>query len=217
MSVLSAWAEWIPELLPGLLVSIEITMLSLIFGLPAGVLLALGVISTSRMVRALSLGVVELGRGIPALVLLYLIYFGFPRIDLTMSAFVSAVLALATSTGAYTSEIFRAGIGAVPHGQIEASDALGLGFATRLRRVVLPQAIRHVIPPLIGWSIILFQGTSLAYAIGVSELTSRAYNIGTVTFRFWDVLILAGLMYAVICIPISQLVGWMQRRSAFSR
>lgn len=205
--------EWLGELLPGLWVSVQLTFTSLAFGLPAGILLALMVISPTRLVKWLGLLVVETGRATPALVVLYLVYFGLPDTGLSLGAFASATIALAFATGAYTSEIFRAGIAGVPHGQIEACHALGMGWWTQLRRVVLPQAVRNVIPPLIGWCIILFQGTSLAYAISVRELMARAYNIGTVTFRFWDVILIAGALYALVCIPLSQLVSRLEAKN----
>lgn len=204
--------EWWPDLLSGLLVSVQLTFASLAIGLPGGIILALMVGSQKKIVHWTALVIVEIGRGIPALVLLYLVYFGLPNLSLSLSAFASAVAALAVSTAAYTSEIFRAGINSVPIGQEEAARALSLSRWHQLRYVILPQAIRRVIPPLIGWSIILFQGTSLAYAISVRELMARAYNIGTVTFRFWEVLLMAAFLYAVISIPLSQLVGRMEAR-----
>lgn len=205
--------DWLSELIPGLWVSIKLTAASLAVGLPAGIGLALMVMSPLRPLRWLALFLVEAGRGTPALVVLYLVYFGLPSTGLSLNAFLSATIALAFATGAYTSEIFRAGIAGVPHGQIEAGTALAMTRWMQLRRVILPQAIRNVIPPLIGWCIILFQGTSLAYAISVRELMARAYNIGTVTFRFWDVILLAGALYAIICIPLAQLVSRMEAKN----
>lgn len=211
-SFLADWAEWIPELLPGLWVSVKLTAVSLLFGLPLGIILAVGTSAPRRVIRYLVLAVVEMGRGTPALVLLYLVYFGLPRAGFTFTTFVSATIALAIGTGAYTSEMFRAGLLGVPRGQYEAAQAIGLSSFKQLLLVILPQAIRISIPPLLGWTIILFQGTSLAYAISLPELTSKAYNIGTITFKYTSVLILAGLMYAVIAIPIAQVVSFMERR-----
>ncbi|HEY0279582.1 MAG TPA: amino acid ABC transporter permease [Solirubrobacterales bacterium] len=211
-SFLNDWGHWLPELLPGLWVSIKLTIVSLAFGLPFGVVLALGTSATNRLVRYAALVVVEAGRGTPALVLLYLVYFGLPSDGITLSVFMAGAITLAAGTGAYTSEIFRAGLLAVPRGQYEAARAIGLSYVDQLRLVVLPQAIRICVPPLVGWSIILFQGTSVAYAISLPELTSRAYNIGTITFKFTSVLALAGLMYAAIAIPAAQAVGFLERR-----
>ena len=204
--------EWLGDLIPGLWVSIQLTVASLLIGLPGGVLLALAVMSPSSVIKWLGLLIVEAGRATPALVVLYLVYFGLPETGLSLSSFASAVIALAFATAAYTSEIFRAGIAGIPQGQLEAGTALALTPRSQLFRIILPQAIRNVIPPLLGWCIILFQGTALAYAIGVRELMARAYNSGTITFQFWDVIVLAGVLYAVICIPLSRLVSRLEAR-----
>lgn len=217
---LAEWIDWLPRLLGGLVVSLQLTAAVLAIGLPLGVLLALMVDSRLRILRWVSLVLVEFGRGVPSLVLIYLVYLGLPPAGLTLSAFVSVTIALATNCAAYSSEIFRAGIGAVPKGQREAAKAIGLGAVQELRKIVLPQAVRNVIPPLLGYSIIVFQGTSLAFVIGISELLNRAYSIGSTTFQFLSVLVLAGVLYAVIAIPASRLIsrfevpsGAMERRT----
>lgn len=192
------WARMLPDLLVGLAVSVQLTVLGLLIGLPLGVVLAAGNGSRSAFVRWPIIVLVELGRGAPALILLYIVYYGLPQANILLSAFPSAVATMAIVTGAYSAEVFRAGLEAVPVGQREASRALGLSAFNEFRLVVLPQAVKIVIPPLIGLSIIVFQGTSLAYAISVRELLSRAYNAGTVTFDFLPPLTLAGLIYAVV-------------------
>ena len=197
-SFLSEWSAYLPDFLQGLKVTLKLTLASLAIGLPLGVLLALASISTRRIIRWLFISLVEIGRGAPGLIVLYLVYYGLPQIHLTWSSFVSAVIGLSFTTGAYTSEIFRAGINAVPNGQREASQALGLSRGMELRLVVLPQAIKIVIPPIVGFSILLYQGTSLAFAISVPELLSHAYNTATITYQFTAALTLAGVMYAVI-------------------
>jgi len=196
--LLAEWAGLLPQLMPGLVFTLELTALSLLFGLPLGVVLATGTMAPARAVRWPVIVLVEIGRGAPALILLYLVYNGLPQIGLLLSSFPAAVIAITITTGAYSSEVFRAGLQAVPKGQREASRALGLSTWNEFRLVVLPQAVRIVIPPIIGLAIIVFQGTSLAYAISVPELLSRAYNIGTITFQFMPPLSLAGIVYAVV-------------------
>lgn len=205
--------EWWGELLPGLGVSLQLVVLALALGMPGGIGLALMVNTRNLSVRWIAFVVVELGRGTPALVMLYLVYFGLPNLNISLGSFASAVVALGFTTAAYTSEIFRAGINGVPQGQENAARALSLTRVQQLRYIILPQAVRRVIPPLIGWSILLFQGTSLAYAISVRELMARAYNIGTLTFQFWDVLLIAAFLYALIAIPLSQLVSRLEARA----
>jgi polar amino acid transport system permease protein len=211
-SIFSGWPEWIDELLGGLFTSVKLTIAILAVGLPAGLLLALGVSSSARPVRWLAVVIVEIARGVPALVLIYLVYFGLPQADLTLSAFAAGTAALGFTLAGYTSEVFRAGIAAVPAGQREAARAIGLSHAKELRFVVLPQALRISVPPILGYAILFFQATSLCFAIAVPELLSRAYTIGSSTFRYLSVLLLAGLMFAAVCIPASQLVDSLERR-----
>lgn len=208
------WGTALPSLLDGLGTSLQLTLLALGLGLPLGLLLALGAGSTNPSVRRATIPIVEIGRGTPALVMLQIIYFGLPEAGLSLTAFVSAGVSLALTTGAYTSEIIRGGLQAVPVGQVEASDALGMGRREVLRHVVLPQGLRIALPALVGFSITIFQATSLAYSIALPELLGRAYSIGSETFLYLSVLTLAGLMYAAITIPSSLLVGSLESRMA---
>ena len=204
---------WLPDLLGGLSVSLQVTALSLLIGIPFGLLLALGVLAKSRFVKALSLFLVEVGRGAPALVLLQFIYFGMPSAGLMLGSFTAAVIALAWNTGAYTSEIIRASLQSVAHGQREAAEALGLNRMDELRYVLLPQGLRVALPALLGFSILIFQGTSLCFTIALPELVSRAYEIGSTTFRYFPAQLCAGVLYASISIPAALLVNHVEKRA----
>ena len=210
--MLDQWISWVPTLVSGLQTSLAVTGLSLLFGLPIGLVFAFGMVSSSRPVRMLSLLLVELGRGIPLLVVLYVVYFGLPQSGIVLESFPAAVAGIALNTGAYTSEIFRAGLQSVPRGHIEAAQSLGLHWADEARFIVLPQALRAVVPPLMSYSVIVFQATSLGYAIALPELLNSAYQIGSVTFQFLSVFALAGLMYAVLSIVVSRLVDTVQAK-----
>ena len=210
--LLQQWADFLPQYWPGLLVTIELTIIALAVGLPAGAFLAILSSSPSRLVRWPVIALVEIGRGIPALVVLYLVYRGLPQFGLTLSSFISASAGLAFSTAAYSAEIIRSGINSIPEGQREAARALALSNANEFRLVVLPQALRKVIPPLIGQSVLLFQGTSLAYAISTPELLSKAYNIASISYQFTAALTLAGVIYAVISLAATALAGSRARR-----
>lgn len=215
MSALAAFlldADQYDQLLSGLLVSLKVTGLVLLFGLPLGCLLAVLVASRSKPVSLGALAFVEIARGMPALVLLSLVYFGLPQQGITLTALAAAVLALGLNTGAYTSEIFRAALRAVPRGQREAAASLGLTRLSAFRTIVLPQALRIALPQLVGFSILVFQGTALCFAIALPELLSQAYQIGSTTFRYLTVLSIAAAMYAAIAIPVSQYAGWLERR-----
>jgi polar amino acid transport system permease protein len=212
----ATWADivgWLPDLWGGFLISLQVTFFSLLFGIPLGLLLALGVQSKMKPLRWTCLGVVEIGRGSPALVLLQFIYFGLPSTGLSVTSFVSAVVALAWCTGAYTSEIIRAGLDAVPQGQHEAANALGMSHVDGLRYIIVPQGLRVAIPALLGFSILVFQGTSLCFTIALQEIISRAYDIGNTTFFYFPALAVAGLFYAAVCIPASLLVTYVEHRA----
>lgn len=214
MNILNDWPSFLPGLLAGLGVSVQVALLSLLIGIPGGLLLAIGAGSKKKLVRTLIIGIVEIGRGTPALVVLQIFYFGLPASGLTLSSMGASVVALAATTAAYTSEILRGGLQAVPQGEVEAAGALGMSRRDTLRFIVIPQGFRVAIPSLIGFAILIFQATSLAYTVALPELLSQAYSIGSTTFNYLSVLILAGLMYAAITVPASWLTCRAEKRLA---
>lgn len=208
----SDWAQHYGPLLSGLWISVRLAALSLVVGMPCGLLLALAVRSGQRALRAVVIVVVEIGRGTPSLVILQLIYYGLPSAHLTFTSFVAAAIGLGFTTAVYTSEIIRGGLQAVPGGQHEAAAALGLTHRDTLRFVIIPQGIRLAIPPLMGFAVLIFQATALAYTIALPELLSQAYQIGSNTFQYLSILVLAGLFYAAITIPMSFLTERAEKR-----
>ncbi len=213
-TLLGGWVTWLPSLLDGLWLSLEVVVVSLIIGIPMGLGLALLTSAQRKWVRVVAIIVVEVGRGTPALVMLQIVYFGLPSAGLTVGSFVAAVVALALTTGAYTSEILRAGLQAVPHGEVEASAALAMSNRDTLRFIVIPQGVRIAIPALMGFAILMFQATALCFTIALPELLSRSYSIGSNTFRYLDVLLLAGILYLLITLPAGWLTSWTERRMA---
>jgi polar amino acid transport system permease protein len=213
-----SWSEvlsWLPGFWAGFKLSVQLTVVALVIGLPLGLLLALGVKARSLALRVPCLFLVELGRGAPALVLLQFIYFGLPSAGLPIGAFAAATVALSWTVSAYSSEVIRAGLDAVAAGQREAAIALGLRGVDIYRFVLLPQGLRVATPALMGLSILLFQGTSLCFAISLPEIISRAYDIGANTFHYFPALAIAGLFFAAVCIPAAFLVSWVERRAGF--
>lgn len=213
----SQWWDWFQLLLPGLWVSLRLILAVVIVGTPIALLLAMLSRSESAVGRSLSVALIEFGRGVPALVALYLVYFGLPEAGLTLGTFVCATISLSLNYAAYTSEVFRSALGAVPQGQWEASFGVGLTRAVAFRKVILPQATRVATPPMISWIISFFQATSLAFVIAVPELMSRAYELASTNFRYMEVFILAGVMYALIGIPGSRLVAVLEARNDRAR
>ncbi|MBB3773427.1 polar amino acid transport system permease protein [Angulomicrobium tetraedrale] len=211
IDLLDFWRDSVPQLLDGLEVTLRITGVALALGIPLGLALALGVQSPTSSIRYPSLAIVEIGRGAPALILLQFAYFGLPSAGLSLSSFAAASMALAWTTGAYTSEIIRAGLQAVPRGQREAAVAVGMTHIDGLRFVIVPQAMRIAAPALLGFAVLMLQASSLCFAIALPELLSQAYIIGTNTFRYMPILCLAGALYAAICIPASLAVASIER------
>ncbi|MEO3825806.1 amino acid ABC transporter permease [Actinomadura sp. B10D3] len=212
--LLADWAEQFPTLLKGLLVNVELTVASLAVGLPLGLLLAVLASSSHALLRISTIAVVEVGRGTPALVLLQFLYFGLPQVDLKLESFVAAVAGLGLTTAAYTSEIMRSGIQAVPAGQREAAQAAGLSQVDQFRFIILPQGLRIAMPPLINFAILIFQGTTLCFTIAVPELLSQSYAIGSRTFHYAQSLGFAAVLFAAVTLPGVALVRALERRLA---
>jgi len=211
-AIYSGWGDYLGPLVDGLEQSLLLAGASLAVGFAMGLVLAIGAAAPVRGVRLLCIVLVEIGRAVPALVLLQLAYYGLPSIDLTLTSFVAGTAGLAAITAAYSSEIFRAGIASVPEGQREASAALGLGSVDTYRTILIPQGVRVALPALLGLAIQIFQGTALAFTIALPELLSAAYDIGNQTFRYLSVLSLAGLLYVAIVVPAGSLVRRLELR-----
>jgi len=210
--MLAEWGDYLPSLLSGLAMSLKLAGASLLVGMPLGLTLALMVQAPLWVVRWVAIAIVELGRAVPALVLLQLAYYGLPTIHITLTSFLAATAGLGWITAAYSSEMFRAGVASVPEGQHEASAALGLGRIDTYRSIVIPQGVRVALPALLGLAIQIFQATALAFTIGLPELLSQAYDIGNETFRYLSVLTLAGLLYAAVVLPAGALVRGIELR-----
>lgn len=214
MTFVSDAVQFLPALLGGLRVSLVLTGLALLFGLPLATLLSFATRSANKPVRWASIAFVEVGRGAPALVMLQFMYFGLPTAGLTLSALTSATLALTWTTAAYCAEYLRGGLSAVPRGEVEGSMALGMTRWDTLRYVVIPQGWRIALPSLMGFAVILFQMTSLAYTVAVPELMSQAYTHAAMSFKYMPLFVLAGLIYASISIPATWLSVLVEKRLA---
>ena len=179
-------ATILPTLLGGLRISLTRTFFSLLFGLPLGLLFSFGVTAQNKAFRYASVFFVEVGRGAPALVLLQLMYYGLPNVQITLTSLVSACLALVWTTAAYTAELIRGGIQSVPAGEIEGSDALGMSVGDRLRFIEIPQGLRIALPSLMGFAVLLFQATSLAYTVAGRPLRDPAARPPAQSVRPYD-------------------------------
>jgi polar amino acid transport system permease protein len=212
----TTWADlagWIIPLLKASLINIQVTLLTLLFGFPSGFFLALGLRSGNTPLRVLTRALVEMGRGAPALVLIQFVYFGLPQVNLTIGSFAAAVFAISVSCACYTSEIFRSGLDAVPRGQKESAHALNFTTVDEMRFVVLPQALRISTPALLGFAILVLQGTTLCFTIALPEIVAQAYEIGSTTFRYFPVLLMTAIFFVVVGVPASFGIGWLEDKT----
>jgi polar amino acid transport system permease protein len=216
--VLADAVAWAPDLLDGLRLTVMLTFASMALAVLLGLLLALGRLRRRRSVIYWASTVfVELIRGSPLLLQLFYIYYVFPFVGIRMPPIVSGILGLMINYGAYLSEVFRAGILAVDKGQWEAADAIGLRHGLILRLVVLPQAIRIVLPPVGNYFISLFKDTALVSTISIGELIFRGQLIAADTFKYLQVYTIIFFIYVAISIPASLGVKALEAHLAASR
>ncbi len=200
-----------PLLREGLWITLQLGAVAIGVGLTLGLLVAVLRLYGMTPVRALAAVYVDLFRSLPLLVLLIVVYYALPFVGLRLSSFASAVCALGLVSAAYFAEIFRAGIQAIPKGQVEAAHALGLGFPRTLIDVVLPQAVRIVIPPLTGNCINVVKDTALASVVAMPDLLKQATQAQALAANP-SPLIAAALIYLAFLWPLVLLVGHLERR-----
>lgn len=194
---------YLPVLLKALVLSIEVTVLSFTFGSAFGIVVYLGRRSSVAALRWLAHAFIELFRNTPLLVQVYLIYFGLPELGLNFNPFWSTFVGMTLNNAAYTAEIFRGGIEAVPKGHLEAARALGLRFGQTFRYIVLKQAVRNVLPALTNQFIVLFLFSSVGSVVSLNELTSTLADLNQQTLRTIEVFAVGGLLYYLTSVVIA--------------
>ncbi len=199
--------------------TILLTLLSLIFAMVVGMIFALMNVGKNRFFNCIGTIYVDAVRGVPLIVLAYFIFFGVPQgikslgfQDFRLTALQAGTIALAMNCGAYMAEIIRAGIESVDKGQMEASRSLGLSYGKSMRKVVLPQAIRTMIPSIINQFIITLKDTSILSVIGFPELTNIGKTISGNTFKSLQTWAIVGVMYMVVIITLSRIAKRIERR-----
>ncbi|MEZ5757648.1 MAG: ABC transporter substrate-binding protein/permease [Emcibacteraceae bacterium] len=200
-----------PMLIAGLITTIQLGLLSIISGLVLGLILSLIRLYAARPLQAIVKVYIDIFRSIPLLVLLIIIFYALPFIGLNLSPFSAAAVSLTLVSGAYTAEIFRAGIEAIPKGQFEASEALGLGYRHMMGDVILPQAIKIVIPPLTNNCINVIKDTALASVVAMPDLLKQATQAQAVAANPTP-LIAAALIYLMFLLPLVLWVSKLEKR-----
>ena len=205
----------LPLLLAGAGVTIEITAIAVGLGFIFGLITSVCRLSGVKVLQVIAVCYVNIIRGTPMLVQIFLIYFALPMvIGERINPFVAAVAACSINSGAYVSEIFRAGIQSVDKSQMEAGRSLGLSWMQTMRYVILPQAFKHVIPPLGNEFISMTKETSLVSVIGFEELTRRGQLIIAKTYGSFEIWLTVAAIYLVMTLTIARLVSYLERRFA---
>ena len=204
-------AEYLPILLEGAKLTVLVTLGSLVLSTLLGLAWALMRVSGNKYLSKFSAGVINLLRGIPIIVLLFYIYFVMPDMGIALTALQAAIIGLGIAYSAYQAENFRAGIEAIDRGQIEAAMAMGMSWSMTMRRVVLPQAVKIVLPPYGNIMIMMLKDSSQASTITVAELALQGKLIAVSTFKNATVFSLVALMYLLMCVPLILLVRHLEK------
>jgi len=200
-----------PQLLRGLWMTIALGVVSIVIGVSAGMIVSLIRLYAPKPLQLLMVAYIDIMRAMPMLVVLILIYYALPFVGISFSAWWSAILGFSIVLAAYSAEVFRSGIESVPRGQFEAAAALGIPFLITLYKVVLPQAVRIVIPPTTSNCVSMFKDTSLASTVALPELLKEGQNAQGF-YANPSPLIMAALIYIILLWPMVRLVSVLEKR-----
>jgi His/Glu/Gln/Arg/opine family amino acid ABC transporter permease subunit len=202
----------LPQFLRGVWWTAQLAFLSLLFGLPIGLLLALARVQSSKLLKAPAAFYVEVMRGTPLLVQILFIYFVLPTFGISIPAFWSGIIALTLNSAAYIAEIFRAGILSIDAGQMEAARALGMSHAQAMRRIILPQTFRRVVPPLTNEAIALLKDSSLVSVIGLTELARTGQELASRNAAPLTIWPMVAIFYLLLTFPLTRIAEYLERR-----
>ena len=197
--------------------TLSLSLIAFIGGAIGGLAIALSRSSDVPLLQRASAVFIQIFQGTPLLLQLFLIFFGAPVLGLDINPWVAAGVALVLNSSAFLGEIWRGCIQAIPRGQWEAAEALGLHYVHRMRDVVLPQAAKIALPPTVGYMVQIIKGTSLAAIIGFTEVTRAGQIINNATFQPLVVFSVVAAIYFALCWPLSLLAARMERRHALAR
>ncbi len=200
-------------LIDGLYYTIALSVMAILISILVGLIVALPALSKRRPPRAINRIYVELVRAVPILVLILWVYYGLPQIaDISISVFWAGVLALAISDSAFQAEIFRAGIQSIDRGQYEAAHSISLNYRDTMRYVILPQAIKRILPALGNQLVYMLKMSSLVSVIGMQELTRRANELVVTEYRPLEIYTVLVLEYLILILLVSAGVRWLEKR-----
>ena len=193
----------------GIWLTVALSSVSILFSVILGLFISLPGLSTKNYIRALNRIYVETFRSIPVLVLILWVYYGLPVVlGISLSPFLAGIVSLALSDSAFEAEIFRAGIQSIERGQTEAADALGFSYTQKMWHIILPQAVRRILPPLGNQFVYMLKMSSLLSIIGLQELTRKANELTVTVYRPLEIYTVLVLEYLILIL----IVSWMVRR-----
>ncbi len=206
----------LPPLLAGATVTLRITSFSIVLGLCIGIVAGLCRVWPNSVLRAISGAYIEIIRGTPLLVQIFLVYFGLPALGVNLDPFLAGVIAMGINSGAYVGEIVRGGIESIARGQMEAALSLGMTWRQAMYYVILPQAFVRILPPLGNEFIALLKDSSLVSTIAIAELTRTGQIIITRTFKSFEIWSGVALFYFLMTYAISRIVRFSEERLRYS-
>jgi len=208
------FVESIPILLKGAVITVQLTVISVVVGLIIGLFGGLGRVSSNLIISRLTIAYVTVMRGVPLLVTLMFMYYGLPAVGIQLTAFTVAFLALSVTNGAYVTEIIRSGIQSIDTGQMRAARSLGMPYGLAMRRIILPQVVRRVLPPITNEAITLLKNTALVSTIALTDLLRSGLEIMTWKANTFSPFAGVALIYLLMTMPMIWLVSRLEKRFA---
>jgi len=202
----------LPKLLEGLNITLILTFISILIGLVIGITLALGRVYGNKIISSFCIGYIEIIRGTPLLVQLFLIYFGLPFIGISMTPLSAALLGFSLNSGAYQAEYLRGSVQSIPSGQMIAARTLGMTKLKSIQNIILPQALRISIPAWSNELIYLLKYTSIAYLITVEELTAEGFFIASKSFKYIEMFVIIAIIYLVLTVVLTAIIDIIENR-----
>ncbi|RLL86435.1 amino acid ABC transporter permease [Mesotoga sp. BH458_6_3_2_1] len=201
-----------PKLLEGLGVTLEMTMIAVVIGFVIGVVLAIARVYGNKFFYGISTAIIEVIRGTPLLVQLFILYYGLPPLGVNLSPFTAAIIGFAINSGCYQAEYLRGSIQSIAGNQMKAARSLGMTKRQAILQVIMPQAFRRVIPAWTNEFIYLLKYTSLAYIVGAPELMAQAKFIASRNFQFFEVYLVVAIIYLVVVLFFTKLFSILEKK-----
>jgi len=208
----SFMSEYYQFYIEGAKITVTLAFFTVIVGFIFGLLLALLKLSKNKLLNFIATAYIEFIRGTPLLVQLYIVFYGLPHLGISFPGLTAGVIALSVNSAAYTAEIIRAGIQAVDKGQMEAARSIGMGKTMSMRYIIIPQAVKNILPALGNEFITIIKESSIASIIGINELMFNADTIRGNTFKPFEPLIVVAVVYFILTFSLSKLMGYFERR-----